>query len=247
MSKTWSLFLYSIPWCHLLPHLSLQSSPGSGVQRATLPGTHLPAAGTEPPTSPRFQTNQSPLSWEAGRQRHGSGGSGTDASSSLSSWQDTWGLLSGDQDPLLGLWQMRVLTILFHPTVAWVRRRDQAGWHSMMTMLIAPLKITCIKLHAMQLILHELSTNGIRPQTSQQSPRLSSTSSAALCPGLVAVGQDPLTLPLLNSSHGLWGPSSSHTTARFSPWPLATTQCALVEDEASREDFGGPRAGSGSL
>lgn len=177
----------------------------------------------------------------------GVGGSGTDPASSLSTWQDMWGLLSGDQDLLPGVWQMRALTILFHPTVAWARRRGQAGGYSVMTVLVGSLQITCFKPHAMQLVLHRLSTNGIRPQTSQQAPRLSSISSAALCPGLVALGQDPPAPHLLNSSHGLWGPSSPDTTARFSPGPLPKTQCALVEDEASREDFGEPRAGSGSL
>lgn len=41
--------------------------------------------------------------------------------------KDTWGLLSGDQDSLLGVWQMRALTILSCPIMVGVRSSSQAG------------------------------------------------------------------------------------------------------------------------
>lgn len=89
-----------------------------------------------------------------------------------------------------------------------------------MTALMASLQITWVKPHSMQgsqLILHGPSASRIRPQTSQQTARLSSIPSAALCLGLVAVGQDPPQLFHLNSSQGICRPSSCPTAARFFP------------------------------
>lgn len=132
MSKTWSLFLCSIPWSPLLPILSTnltwlkcaQSHPAWHTPHCSRGrASHLPTLPdkAEPPPMGRREAAG------GGGRCKGVGGNGTDPALSLSSWQGTWGLLSEDQDPLLGVWQMKASTILSHPTVAWARRRGQAG------------------------------------------------------------------------------------------------------------------------
>lgn len=114
-------------------------------------------------------------------------------------WQGTGRLPSRDLDLMLWVQEMRAVTILSRPTVAWVRRKGQAGGHckwlgSVMTMLMASLQITWVKPHARQRsqrTLHRLSASRIRPQTSQQAARLFSVPSIALCPRPGAAGQDP--------------------------------------------------------
>lgn len=91
----------------------------------------IPLPGTEFPTSlPSRQTTAPSPERERGRQwvEEVDAGEPELGGPALSS-KDTRGLLSGDQDSLLGVWQMRALTILSCPIIVWVRSRMAWSHH----------------------------------------------------------------------------------------------------------------------